>query len=817
MTKPCFVLLLLLPGLLAAQSAEVKYQQPPAAILKVMEAPRPPVVSASPTRDRLLLMQTVDNPDIADVAAPMLRIAGIRIDPATNGLHLARTVRDLRLETIADGKEVPVALPDAISGLTAPVWSPDGKRFAFTHITPRGIELWVGDAATGTARRLPGVRVNAVMRGYLQWMKAGSSGFDLLVETVAAGRGAAPAANPVPEGPRVTESDGRALPARTYEDLLKTPHDADLFDYYATSQLARVNPVSGAMTPIGKPAIFAEASPAPDGRHFLIARIHRPYSYLVPNGDFPHTYEVWSAAGRLEHSLRDFPLRSLRPGFTQTGARGFEWQPMQPATLQWEEALDEGNPRTAVPFRDRVLTLAAPFTGAPAEMLKTEYRYAGIQWGSAGDIALLSERDRKAGEVNLFFDPRNPASQRPAWTVAPQEHYRDPGTPVEAFGATLGGRASAGGRGNAIMLEEGGAIYLRGAGASDTGDHPFLDRYNTASEQSERLFQSPAGSYETVADLLSPDAAALLVAHESQSDPPNYYVRAPHAAGLGRALTHYADPAPEVRRIKKQLIRYKRNDGVELSTMVYFPPEYQPGTRYPAIVWAYPAEFGSASAAGEVSGSSDRFTIMRGYSELYLALDGYVVLDNMTMPILSQDGNLRDANDSYVEQLVEDARAGVEAAANLGFIDPARVGVAGHSYGAFMVANLLAHSSLFKAGNAQSGAYNRTLTPFGFQNEERTYWDDPQLYYQMSPFDFADKIKAPLLLIHGMADDNAGTFPEQSERMYAAVQGMGGTVRFVYLPDEAHGYLAQQTIEHVVWEMDRWFGKYVKKGTGNRE
>ncbi|MGN6593666.1 MAG: hypothetical protein ACTHJX_12290, partial [Terriglobales bacterium] len=469
MTKPWF-LLLLLPGLLAGQSAEVKYQQPPAAILKVMEAPRPPVISVSPTRDRALLMETVDNPDIADVAAPMLRIAGIRIDPATNGLHLARTVRELRLERLAGGAAVPVAAVANLSGITAPVWSPDGRRFAFTRITRHGIELWIGDAATGAARRIPTVRVNAVMRGYLQWMKA-PAGFDLLVETVPAGRGAPPAANPVPAGPRVTESDGHALPARTYEDLLKTPHDADLFDYYATAQLARVNPATGAVTPIGKPAIFAEASPSPDGRHLLIARIHRPYSYLVPNGDFPHTYEVWSAAGRLEHTLRDLPLRSLRPGFTETGARGFEWQPMQPATIQYEEALDEGNPRQQVPFRDRVLTLAAPFTAAPRLLLQTQYRYAGMEWGSAGDIALLSERDRKAGTVNLFFDPRNPASQRPAWTVAPQERYRDPGTPVEAFGAALGGRASAGGRGNAIMLEDHGAIYLRGAGASDTGDH----------------------------------------------------------------------------------------------------------------------------------------------------------------------------------------------------------------------------------------------------------------------------------------------------------------------------------------------------------
>ncbi|MGH9474047.1 MAG: prolyl oligopeptidase family serine peptidase [Terriglobales bacterium] len=798
-----------LASMLSAQ-AVVRYEQPSAAILKVMEAPRPPRALMSPQRDYLLLVDAVPNPDIAELAEPMLRIAGIRIDPASNGIHASARVRNLRLVRVSDGTVRPVALARALEHITAPVWAPDGRRFAFANITRHGIELWVGDTATARAHQVTGVQLNEVTGAAFAFASPG----ELLCKLVPSRRRPAPAAPAVPIGPTVSESDGHALPAPTYEDLLKNPHQEDLFDFYATSQLAWVNLATGQVRPVGRPGIYAEARPSPDRQHILVARIHRPYSYLVPDNEFPRAWAIWSASGRQERALRDQPLEGgRRRGHIDPGPRGWTWAPLEPATLIYETALDGGNPSRPAPFRDQVWKLAPPFQGAGQAWFKTEWRFAGLQWGSAGDLALLRESDRRRGARTYFFAPASPDQMRLAWTLAPQDRYDDPGAALAAFGPAVAQHAaSGGGRGGSALIEEDhGAIYLQGAGSSNTGDHPFLDRLDTASLRKQRLFQSPAGSYDTVADLLTPDGARAVISHESVTDPPNLYVRDLSAAGPGRALTHYTDPAPEVRQIKKQLIRYQRpSDGVELSTMVYLPPDYQPGTRYPAIVWAYPSEFATAKAAGQVTGSADRFTILTGYSQLYLALDGYVVLDNMTMPILSKDDNVRDANDTYVQQLVEDAAAGVNAAAHLGFIDPNRVGVAGHSYGAFMVGNLLAHSTLFKAGNAQSGAYNRTLTPFGFQNEERTYWQDPQLYYAMSPFDFADKIKAPILLTHGMADSNSGTFPIQSERLYAAVQGLGGTIRFVYLPFEAHGYLAQQTIETVVAEMDNWFNKYVK-------
>ncbi|MGH9393709.1 MAG: S9 family peptidase, partial [Terriglobales bacterium] len=433
MIKPSRLLLAasVAAGSLAAQ-AVVKYQQPTAAILKVMEAPRPPRVLASPMRDYLLLLDAVPNPEIADLAQPMLRIAGIRIDPATNGLHATARVKDFRLQRIQDGSVRAIAFPAAIVHATAPFWSPDGRSFAFTNITSKGIQLWVGDSASAAIHQVPGIRLNAVLGAPCAFI-AGSP--DLLCKLIPAGRGPAPAADQVPVGPTVSESDGKAVPARTYEDLLKNPRDEDLFDYYATSQLARVNAASGAAVRIGRPAIFAEAALAPDGRHLLVARIHRPYSYLVPDSQFPRAYEVWSLAGVRERLLRDQPLGGeRRPGFVDPEPRGWAWQPMQPATIMYEVALDGGNPNTKVPYRDRVMMLPAPFQGEGTEYLKTERRFAGISWGSAGDLAMLRDNERRQGTRTFFFDPRQPESMKLVWTLAPQNRYQDPGTPVAAFG-----------------------------------------------------------------------------------------------------------------------------------------------------------------------------------------------------------------------------------------------------------------------------------------------------------------------------------------------------------------------------------------------
>jgi len=338
-------------------------------------------------------------------------------------------------------------------------------------------------------------------------------------------------------------------------------------------------------------------------------------------------------------------------------------------------------------------------------------------------------------------------------------------------------------------MQTGDTILMMGTGASPTGDHPFVDRLNLTTGKTERLFQSGATGYEVVEAVLNDEGSSVLVRRESPTEPPNYYVRTGENL---KPLTHFVNPTPQTLAIKKQLVNYKRADGVPLSFTLYLPPNYKEGTKLPAVVWAYPYEFSDADTASQVTGHATQAYTELNYHQLFV-LDGYALIDNAAMPII---GSPDVVNNTYVEQLTMDAKAAVDKAVEMGVVNRDRIGVFGHSYGAFMTANLLAHTGLFHAGVAESGAYNRTLTPFGFQAEQRSFWEAPDVYTKMSPFWFADKIKTPILLIHGEADDNTGTFPIQSERLYAAIRGNGGTVRLVMLPNEAHGYRGKR-----LWSM----------------
>ena len=778
-----------------AAAPQEKYQQPPKAVLDVLRAPATPQLQLSPTRDYALLTEPLRHPPIADVAQPMLRLAGLRINPNTNGPHPAFYFLSLTLQKVADGAATKIALP-AGAKPGRPEWSGDGRYFAFPNTTAAGIELWVGEAATGKARKLPGVTVNAAAGDPHQWMPDGRT---LLVRLVPAGRGKPPARPAAPPGPNIQETAGRAAPVWTLQDLLTGPHDEDLFNYYTTSQLALVEVVSGRLTLVGQPAIFQAASPAPDGKHLLVARVHRPYSYLYAHFSFPKEVEVWDRGGQVVYQLASLPLAdAVPPQGVPTGPRSYQWRATAPATLVWVEALDGGDPKRKVPHRDRVLMLAAPFTGPPVELVKLEHRYMGKYWGEKNGLVAVTDYDRdKRWRRTLALNADNPSeAPRLLWSLSAQDRYKDPGFPMMRMLKS----------GHAALLQHGDSIFLSGAGATPQGDRPFLDRLDLKTLKTERLFGCDASSYETVAGLLSDDGTQFVTRRESPSDPPNYFVRT-RGASEPRALTHYPDPAPQLRGIRKQLVTYRRADGVQLSFTLYLPPGYQQGTRLPTVVWAYPLEYNDPGTAGQVTGSVQRFTSLGGISHLFFLLEGYAILDGAAMPVV---GDPETVNNTYVEQIVAGAKAAIDKAAEMGVTDPARVGVGGHSYGAFMTANLLAHSDLFRAGIARSGAYNRTLTPFGFQSERRTLWEAPELYVKMSPFLYAHQIKEPLLLIHGEADNNSGTFPIQSERMYAAIRGNGGTVRLVTLPHESHGYVARESVEHTLFEMLAWFDKYVK-------
>jgi len=802
------VTVLLFAAALALGAAET-YQKPPKAVLDVLNAPATPSLTVNPTHTFAVQNQPVRYPPIAELSQPMLRIAGMRINPKTNGLHNTVFSSSLVLRKVPEGTEIRIELPPNPK-LSAVHWSPDGTHFAFTNTTANGVDLWVGDT-TGKAHRVEGLHINAVMAGGgfggrgggivpandVQWMPNGKA---LLVEMVKPSRGAAPVLPAVPTGPHVQESLGGGAPVATHEDMLQSPHDEDLFVYYATSQLATVDLATGKATPVGRAGIIASARISPNGRDLLVTTIHKPFSYLYPASAFPKEIEVWDlATGRVLHKVASLPLEDRVPiNGVMTGPRSVAWQPGEPATLVWAEALDGGDLRKPAEYRDRIVTLPSPFTGDPREVFRTEQRFQGIQMAAKGGMALVEDTNRKTRHVRTFLiDLEKPGQHpEPIWDRNQQDRYHDPGRPME--------EAMPNGAG--AIVQDGDNIFLTGLGSSPTGDHPFLDRFNLATKQTVHLFRCDDDHYETPVMLLDTHGTKFLTRRESPTEPPNYFVRT--AAGGMAAVTHYADPQPSIRGIHKELVRYKRPDGVELSFTLYLPAGYKQGTRLPTVIWAYPYEYSDAATASQVSGSTKRFTEMTGYSDLFFALDGYAVLDGAAMPVVGSDPDT--VNNTYIDQIVMDAKAAIDKAAEMGVTDPKRVGVGGHSYGAFMTENLLAHCNLFRAGIAESGAANRTLTPFGFQSERRTLWQAPDIYLKMSPFMYADKIKEPLLLIHGEADDNDGTFPIQSERMYEAVRGNGGTVRLVFLPFEAHGYRGKETIEDVLWEKFMWFNKYVK-------
>jgi dipeptidyl aminopeptidase/acylaminoacyl peptidase len=792
MSLACAAAALAFTAGLRAQSSPTTqgYLVPPKVIVDILDAAPTPAVTVAPDRKMIALLERKSMPGIADLAEPIHRIAGARINPRNNGRQLRTgAATGITLKTVADGTERKVVLPAGTNpgGL---VFSPNGKYLAFTNTKPAAIELWVAETATGQSRLLSGAdRLNAAAGEPCDWLEDSTT---LVCLTVPAGRGAAPAESRVPSGPNVQENLGKASPAPTLEDMLKTKYDEDLFEYFFTSQVAAYDAASGRRTAIGKPAIVEGVTPSPNGDFLLVSKIKRPFSHLYSMSGFPKDVEVWTRKGEVAKKIADVPTSEGIPiNGVITGPRQYRWRPDQPATLTWVEALDQGNPKNPAPYRDRLVTLAAPFTGQPAEFAKTEWRYGNLSFTDKG-IALLVESDRVSRRQRTWVLDDN-GTPRQLWDLKTDDSYGNPGLPVTR-------------RPGGAVIQDGNAIYLTGVGSSPQGDRPFLDRLSLTTLKPERVFRADDKSYETIVAPLDDAAKTVLTRYETPTEPPNYYVR-DLATGTKRAITAFTDPAPQLRGVQRQFVTYKRKDGVALNGTLYLPPDYKAGTRVPLVMWAYPREFGDADSAGQVTGSPNRFTTYTGASHLFLLTQGYAIFDDPKMPII---GAGETANDTYVDQLRMSAEAAVDKVVEMGVADRDRIGVGGHSYGAFMTANLLAHTDLFRAGVARSGAYNRTLTPFGFQSERRTFWEIPEIYGKMSPFYHADKINEPILLIHGEADDNSGTFPIQSERLWMALKGFGATVRYVTLPNEAHGYAARESVLHTIAETINWLDKYVK-------
>jgi dipeptidyl aminopeptidase/acylaminoacyl peptidase len=777
----------------------VPYAIPDGDVVSIIDAPPPPMALLAPGGLLIALVHYESHPPVAMLARPYLSLAGLRVDPVITGRQRTHRVTGLSVLRVADGTVRPLALPDG-ARLSVPAWAPDGRRFAFTIDESDGIGVWVADAQTATAAQVPGLRVRDVLGGdplsignTVRWSRDSSS---LIVLSEPAERSVLPES---PAEPQIEETAGKRSQMATFQDLLRTAADEDIFESLAKTVPLRVDPVTGAVKELGPPGLYQLLEESPDGAHLLVHRLQRPFSFRVPYPYFARRAEVWAAGGGLEHVVADHPVSDEVPRHgVPTGPRHVSWEERAPASLVWVEALDGGDPLAPAEHRDQVMRLSAPFAGHPEVAFRVQHRCVGWLDMDQPHGLLMTEHDRDHRWLTTWLcDLTAPEANRIVFDLSADDAYADPGSPMMVMHPD----------GTRTVRQDQSVIYLRGEGSTPDGDHPFLDRLDLETGQSTRLFQSPPEAYDQVLGFVAGGRDEVVLWHDSRAEPPNLLVAALDGS-KSRQLTSWPDPHPQLTGMVKQLLVHDRGDGVQLSGMLLLPPGYEPERdgRLPLVVWAYPLDYGSAATAGQVRGSSKRFTRLTASEPAWFVLRGYAVLANATMPVI---GDPETMNDTFVEQITSAAAAHIRALDEMGIVDTARVAVGGHSYGAFMTANLLAHTDLFAAGIARSGAYNRSLTPFGFQTERRNFWEATQIYDQVSPFRYADKLTAPILLIHGMQDSNSGTFPVQSERLFQALQGNGGTARLVLLPHESHGYLARESVLHMLAEQFSWLERWL--------
>ena len=777
------------------------YKMPPKAIADLVDAPGTPGVSVSPNKKHILILERASLPSIEELSQPELRLAGLRIDPATNGRSRTRYYTGMIIQNLDSGTQKRVKGLPKNGRISNVSWSPNAKHIAVTVTHGAQINLYLVKAASGRASLLLKTPLNAIYGSPFSWLSDSKS---ILAKTILSGRGEPPRPSLVPQGPVIQENMGKIAPVRTYQDLLTNAHDEALFAYYMNAQMVLVN-LKGKAKNIGKPGMIRFAEPSPNGKYILMKTIHRPFSYLVPVYRFPMRVDVLDIHGKTISVLRDMPLaESLPKGFgaVLTGPRSFDWRADAGAVIYYVNALDGGDPKAAADFRDEIFTMDAPFNQSAQSLMQLDLRYAGIMWGN-DHIALAYTREWGTRRTTTWLmNPDKPAAPKKIIDRLYEDRYSDPGSPML--------HRNKYGRNVLLFGQDGETVFLSGVGASPDGDRPFVDEFNLMNGQSKRLWRSDSPYYERPVTMIDGEKQVVLTSRETTEEPVNYYLRN-MADGSVDPVTNFTHPYPQMKGVYKEMITYKRHDGIDLSATLYLPPGRKPGDGpLPLLMWAYPREFKTAKAASQVVGSPHRFVRISPTSPLIMLSYGYAVLSGPTMPVIGEGD--KEPNDTYIKQLVSSAQAAADEMVKRGITTPDQMAIGGHSYGAFMVANLLAHSDIYQAGIARSGAYNRTLTPFGFQAEERTFWEAPEVYFAMSPFMHTQKVNEPILLIHGEADNNSGTFPVQSKRYYHALKGHGATAKLVMLPHESHGYRARESVMHMLWETANWLDTYVKKG-----
>ena len=777
----------------------LSYQTPSDEILELADVDLAPGVQIDSKGEHMVLIYRNQYKSIAELSETEMRLAGLRINPVTNIGSRTTFYNNLKVKKTSEKEAKQVTGLPKNPRLSGFRWSPDESRIACLNTTDKGVEVWVLNVKSGTVKKITEANINANMGSTISWFKDNKH---LLVKTLPKDRKSLiNTAVAVPTGPTISVSDGSKAQNRTYQDLLKTPNDEFNFEQLAHSEITKVS-IDGSSADFLPSAMYRGVSFSPDGNYIMVTKIKRPFSYLVTYSRFPSESIIYDTNGTVVKTVNDVPLDEVRPkGFmaTRTGKRNMFWRADQPSTLVWAEALDEGNPDIEVDYRDAVYQSKAPFNQTPELILKTKQRFSGITWGDENTAVAYDYWWNTRNTKTYIFNPSKP--KLAAKIISDrnyQDVYSDPGSFV----------TSKNNFGQYTLEINNNKMYLMGDGYTKDGQFPFIDEYDAKSNATKRLYTSEyTDKVENLNSALDMKKGEILVRIESPTEYPNYYIRNIKKNDL-KAITSFDNPFKSLEKVNKRVISYKRDDGLDLDGTLYLPLNYEAGKKYPMILWAYPREYKDKASASQSTSNANEFVYPYWGSPIYWVTRGYVVLDDAAFPIVGE--GTEEPNDSFREQLVGNGKAAIDAVDNLGYIDRERVAVGGHSYGAFMTANLLSHSNLFAAGIARSGAYNRTLTPFGFQSEERSYWEAPDIYYNMSPFMHADKMKTPLLLIHGVADNNSGTYPLQSERYFNALKGLGAPVRLVMLPKESHGYRAKESIMHMLWEQDQWLDKHVK-------
>jgi len=791
--KKILVIIILL-GALMTLNAKNGYKLPADEIIEIYDTQRNPYIQFIQFEHFGLEINYQLHQTLDQLAEPSLKLAGEKFSIRLNAQMENYPINKINIFDLDNKSRIPIQLPNKAK-IRSILVSNDHKKAALLNETKNGIQLIITDLKNGKCKTYQNFLINDIMEdGLICWLNDNEN---ILLKIIPENRGDEPTKSIVPESPIIEETYGKKSTTRTYQNLLKNRHDEVLFDHYFTSQIVSLNTDNGKKIKIGESAVFGDIVPSPDNNYLYIDQIKRPYSYMLPYYRFPREFMIWDSNGKLIKSLLIRPLQDEIPiGGTYAGPRNFMWQPLRNASLIWVEALDEGDPENKVEHRDKIMRLSSPQTETKEELFRTVHRFSSINWSESIDEFIYYEYDRdKLWKKGWFFELDG--KKKLIYDLSTRDKYNDPGKLVQRITK----------RGKTVFIKDGSFVfYQNNIGATSSGNFPYLAKYNLATKEKNILFRSQKDHHETIQGFVDEKLDRIIIKSEDKITPPNYYL-VNLKTEEREEITNYPNNFEQLTKLKKEMVTYTRKDGIPLSAELYLPADYKEGDKLPLVINAYPQEFADSTTAGQITTTSNKFSRFSGSSVRYFALLGYAVLTKASIPIV---GDPQTVNETFIEQTVNSVEAAIKYLDEMGVIDPDRVGITGHSYGAFMVANVLAHSNLCAAGIARSGAYNRSLTPFGFQSERRTFWKAKDFYMEVSPFAHAEKINEPILLIHGEDDPNSGTYPMQSRRFYQALKGNGATAKLVILPYEGHGYQARRSALHVLAEMIEWFDRFVK-------